>query len=132
MADSLEMTGKTIAQSIRSAARTDQGSMSDPELADDPVARALASRAFTAQIVAAQLGEFDADLARESLIRRWEHAGSPRGAFLRAALLASALSARITEDDSPLPEATSVSRNEQIAAAERAAGFLERIALDLQ
>lgn len=107
--------------------------MSDSELEDDPVARSLASKAFAAQVVGADLGEFDADLIRESLIYRWERAGSPPGAFLRAALLVLDLPARLAQDESSSPvEEFGISREEEIAAARRAGKFLEQIALNFQ
>lgn len=106
--------------------------MSDPELADDPVARSLASKAFAAQVVGAEIGIFDGEVLRAGLIARWERAGSPPGAFLRAALLVLDLPARIAADDSPPPEEITISREAEVAAARRAGEFLEQIALDFQ
>lgn len=106
--------------------------MPDSALEDDAVARSLASKAFSAQVVGADLGHFDADLIRESLIHRWERAGSPPGAFLRAALLVLDLPARLAQDESSPVEEFGISREDEIAAARRAGVFLEQLALDFR
>lgn len=106
--------------------------MSEPELGEDEVARSLAAKAFAAQVVAADLGEFDEHIAREALLHRWERAGSPPGAFLRAALMVADLPARVAESDASHLEEFSISREDEIAAAKRATSFLERLALDFE
>ncbi|WP_101556550.1 hypothetical protein [Brevibacterium aurantiacum] len=107
--------------------------MPDSGLEDDAVARSLASKAFSAQVVGADLGHFDGDLIRESLVLRWERAGSPPGAFLRAALLVLDLPARLAQDVSSSPvEEFGISKDDEIAAAQRAGKFLEQIALDFR
>lgn len=101
-------------------------------LEDDPVARLLASKAFAAQVLAVELGEFDGDLVRASLIERWRRAGSPPGAFLRPALLVLDLPARLAQADLPPVDDVEISRDDEIAAARRAGEFLVQIALDFQ
>ncbi|MCC9053540.1 hypothetical protein LOK55_04355 [Microbacterium sp. F2E] len=106
--------------------------MSAPELGEDEVARSLAAKAFAAQIVAADLGEFDEQIAREALLDRWERAGSPPGAFLRAASMVVDLPARVSQSDASELEEFSISREDEIAAAKRATSFLERLAFDFE
>lgn len=106
--------------------------MTDSGFEDDPVALLLASKAFAAQVLAVELGEFDAKLARADLIQRWARAGSPPGAFLRTVMLALDLPTRLAQADLPPVEDVEISREDEIAAAQRAAEFLEQIALDFQ
>lgn len=101
-------------------------------LEDDPVARLLASKAFAAQVLAIELGEFDGELVRASLIERWRRAGSPPGAFLRATLLVLDLPARLAQADLPPVDDVEISREDEIAAARRAGQLLEQIALDFE
>lgn len=77
------------------------------------------------------MGEFDGELNRQSLIYRWEHAGSPPGAFLRAAILVLDLPERLAQTESSPVGEFGISREEEIAAARRAGKFLEQIALEL-
>ena len=106
--------------------------MPDLGLGDDAVARSLASKAFAAQVIGADLGHFDGELIRENLIYRWKRAGSPPGAFLRAAILVLDLPEQIAQSESSLVEEFGISREDEIAAARRAGEFLELIALDFQ
>ncbi|MGX1738253.1 hypothetical protein ACWIB8_03665 [Corynebacterium flavescens] len=91
--------------------------MPDSGLGDDAVARSLASKAFAAKVVGADLGVFDGELIREGLIYRWKRACSPPGAFLHAAILVLDLPEQVSQSESSLVEEFGTSREEQISVA---------------
>jgi len=104
----------------------------DPDL-DDEVARSLARKAFAYHMMSIELGPMSGASIRDTLLMVWQDAGSPPGAFTRAARVAVTLVERMAEsdEDDPLRE-LGVSREQQIAIARQSAAFLTTLAHELE
>lgn len=103
-------------------------------LGGDEVAQSLARKAFARHVMWLDLGPMDAqarESIRESLVQVWEEAGSPPGAFSRAAILGAELPRLIAEDNGDSLEHEGVSRAQQIACAEDSSAFLTSLATEI-
>ena len=100
----------------------------------DEVARALATKAFSAHVMFDQIGASDdeaADGIRSSIMRVWRTAGCPVGALHRATELCAQLSLMIDDEDTSPLESQGVSHEREVALAQRATAFLVAMAEDL-
>ena len=100
---------------------------------DDEVARSLARKAFAYHVMALALGPVSGANIRDTLLMVWEDAGSPAGAFSRAAVLARELPDRIAEGEpgSPLDQ-ENVPREQQVAIAKQSSAFLDILAREFE
>lgn len=105
--------------------------MTSESLAQDPVARSLAAKAYSTQLVTTVVGAIDEDAMREHLLMVWERHGRPPGAFLRAAILVTELPQLVAQRKASESGGLGVSPEQDLAAAKRAVVFLEKLALSL-
>ncbi|RQP09131.1 MAG: hypothetical protein EAS51_12495 [Microbacteriaceae bacterium] len=109
--------------------------MDDTADLSDEVARSLARKAFAYHMMSIELGPMSGASIRDTLLMVWQDAGSPPGAFTRAARVAAILVDRMAEsdedEDDPL-RGLGVSREQQIAIAQQGAAFLTTLARELE
>lgn len=100
----------------------------------DEVARALATKSFSAHVMFDQIGASDdeaADGIKSSIMRVWRRAGCPAGALHRATELSAQLALMIGDEDAAAFEAEGVTHERQVALAQRATAFLVAMAEDI-
>lgn len=101
----------------------------------EDVARALASKSFSAHVMFDQIGSLDdeaMELIRARIMQVWGEAGFPPGAMRRATALSAELARLIADDeDASALEAEGIRHDRQIALAEQASAFLVALAAEV-
>jgi len=102
---------------------------------EDTVARALATKSYSAHLTLDQLGTLDKEtmgIIRDRILRVWQDAGQPPGAMRRAGELGQELARRVARDPGTGElAAEGISHAREIAIADQAAAFLVDLATEL-
>ena len=102
---------------------------------DDAVARALATKSYSAHLSFDQLGSLDdetMDLIRDSILDIWHRAGQSSAAMHRAGELSKELAQRVARDPgNPDLADEGISHAREIALADQASAFLIDLATEV-